>query len=618
MNTRSRPHRNLPRASSDSSCDSVSSLYSYPTATDTLPVYEQVTLQWNPACVKISGSSTIDLYLNVQQDSGLVAVHEWTDVNYAAGKLDTMLKPNWWNASTGAGSVQAQLGIVPSGQPIWNTPAPSGPLFTVSYNGSYPSVTESAPQAVYTGPSVESVADKNSSSSPTGGKLGAAIGVPLIVVALAIAAYVTWNRYKKRPQKKRFSAVVDQRMSMISQGTWQPRPSMASRPGSFHPSHRPSGSMYSTGNRHSYFADPNQRNSTYSALNAGSPLRPPQPAEMRQRGVGEGDRVSRVSFAGGERPSFSSSRAGHGKTGSIYTRTSMHQSQLSRSHDSSSSPPQSSPPLSRNSPPRNNNNNFTTSPALTSSTSSSSLLSVSSRFEDPISRSGTREELRDSPSVTQLRPYGSSFVSHSHKPSATSSLRNELSSNNTATPPALPTSPSDPFLPSSNTNSSRPKLSPLATNTSTMTPSFLAAMPQLSNRSSQILSPDQALASYSFARALSPAPPTPGEQTTAPTLSTSKSTGSVKAGFGKMLKKLKSSSSLQKHQEEEEREKERSMSPFEDPRNEMVIPPMPLQGGLEWYGDEEEVNEKEEEGKSESSKENEKQGELSWKGGKAF
>lgn len=84
-----------------------------------------------------------------------------------------------------------------------------------------------------------------------------------------------------------------------------------------------------------------------------------------------------------------------------------------------------------------------------------------------------------------------------------------------------------------------------------------------------------------------------------------------------MLKKLKSSSSLGKHQEEEgEGEKERSMSPFEDPRNEMVIPPMPLQGGLEWYGDEEEVNEKEEEeGKSER---NEKQGELSWKGGKAF
>lgn len=79
-----------------------------------------------------------------------------------------------------------------------------------------------------------------------------------------------------------------------------------------------------------------------------------------------------------------------------------------------------------------------------------------------------------------------------------------------------------------------------------------------------------------------------------------------------MLKKFKSSSSLQKGAVEEE--KERSMSPFEDPRNEMVIPPMPLQGGLEWYGDEEEVEEK----KDEEEKENEKQGELSWKGGKAF
>lgn len=108
MNARSRSHRHVARAAG-ASCDSVSSLYSYPAASDTLPVYEHVSLAWDPACVTIPGAATVDLYLNVQQDSGLVAVHEWTDVNYAAGKLDTMLKPSWWNASTGAGSVQAQV-----------------------------------------------------------------------------------------------------------------------------------------------------------------------------------------------------------------------------------------------------------------------------------------------------------------------------------------------------------------------------------------------------------------------------------------------------------------------------------------------------------------------------
>lgn len=108
MTARPRGRRVVARASS---CDSTSSLYSYPLATDTLPVYEPVTIEWNPDCVTIASSQTVDLYLNVQQTDGLVAVHEWTGVNYAAGKLETVLKPNWWNASTGAGSVQAQVNV---------------------------------------------------------------------------------------------------------------------------------------------------------------------------------------------------------------------------------------------------------------------------------------------------------------------------------------------------------------------------------------------------------------------------------------------------------------------------------------------------------------------------
>lgn len=37
--------------------------------------------------------------------------------------------------------------------------------------------------------------------------MGAAVGVPLLVVAVAVVAYVMWNRLRKRPEKKRFSAV---------------------------------------------------------------------------------------------------------------------------------------------------------------------------------------------------------------------------------------------------------------------------------------------------------------------------------------------------------------------------------------------------------------------------
>jgi len=73
---------------------------------------------------------------------------------------------------------------------------------------SYPSVTTTGDQATYTGPSVESVSDsKSRSSSPSGGKLAAAVLVPILVVIAAAVGYVVWYKRKKRPEKKRFSAV---------------------------------------------------------------------------------------------------------------------------------------------------------------------------------------------------------------------------------------------------------------------------------------------------------------------------------------------------------------------------------------------------------------------------
>lgn len=144
-------------------------LYSAPAASSDLPVLEDVTIAWQPDCVKM-GSDTIDLYLSVQSpQDGLLAVHQWKDVAYDEGFLTTQLQPSWWNASTGAGSVSAQVrqeprtysspsfiadlrrhagkqktrrlafaqqfSIVASDQPLWNSAAPAGPLFTITYNG---------------------------------------------------------------------------------------------------------------------------------------------------------------------------------------------------------------------------------------------------------------------------------------------------------------------------------------------------------------------------------------------------------------------------------------------------------------------------------------------------
>ena len=108
---RSHPTRSHLVSRAPSSCDSISSLYTSPTSSDTLPVYESITLTWNPACVDV-GTETVDLYLNVVEEVGLIAVHEWTGVEYGKGELITQLKPGWWNASTGAGEVQAQVRFI--------------------------------------------------------------------------------------------------------------------------------------------------------------------------------------------------------------------------------------------------------------------------------------------------------------------------------------------------------------------------------------------------------------------------------------------------------------------------------------------------------------------------
>ncbi|GAA5853906.1 hypothetical protein JCM8547_008153 [Rhodosporidiobolus lusitaniae] len=580
----SRQRRHPPLRLSPRACSSSSDLYTYPTSTDTLPVYEDIQLTWDPTCVDLD-SDAVDVYLSIlDDDSGWLAVREWTGATYDSGKLETQLQPGWWNASTGAGSVSAQLSLVPSGQPSWNTPAPSGPVFTITYNGTYPSVTQSAITSAYTGPSVESVENK-SSSSPSGGKLGAAIAVPLLVVAVAAVGYVLWNRKRKQPEKKRFSAVVDQRMSMISQGTWQPRPSMASRPGSFHPGHRPSGSTYSA------FPHEGNRNSTYSFAGSvhnpsplGAGVRPPPPAEMRQ--TGSGDRVSRISFAAGEgmpRPSMTSSRHA-AKPSSIHTRSSLHQSQLRNSTFLASTEPLPSPGLSSSQ----------RSPNLTRSTSSPpSSPGFASQQEDYFSRSGSKEELASlrSPSSSSLKP---SPLGHAHKASQASSLRNELAGlpaiavmrdgNLAYSSVPTPTSPFHDPLPSPRSGSSsslsssppsrpKPTLQSLATEnlaspSSSMSPAF---------RSSQILSPDAALASYAR-DAVSPPPGARRPSLSAKQSSQSgggiaRSAGMLFAKPAKMLRSLTGSSlnvaKMSKtpfpEVEKESDDPERAKSPFEDP-----------------------------------------------------
>ncbi|ORY88153.1 hypothetical protein BCR35DRAFT_302089 [Leucosporidium creatinivorum] len=531
-------------------------VYSAPLASDDWPVYEDVTIKWDPSCVTVT-TSNIDLYLNVQQDSGLVAVHEWTDVVYADGELVTQLKPSWWNASTGAGSVSAQLAIVPAGSPSWDTPAPTGPLFTITYNGTYPaSATASAQSPSYTGPSVESVAGKstNSSSSLTGGKLGAAVAVPLLVLALALGAYLAWHKLRKRPEKKRWSAVIDQRMSMVSQGTWQPpRGSMSSRPGSFYPDGRQASSVYSgmEGSMRPHpFADPNRPNSAYSVgtpspLGGGAVLRPLPPAEMRQ--VGAGERGSKISFAATDangRPSFSSSRKA---PTSIYNRSSMHAGAGSNlRHSRIGSDAQ----------------------ALDRSYGS---VSSSGGSSPAMSRSGTREELSAmaAPPMPRTNSGGANARlpgGNAHQASVASSLRQDLAGlpaiavlrdgqlaydSPPPASPALSYNPQSPFLDSAASTSTDALDSPTLPKPPRPTLQVQTSdshMPMALRNS--MMSPDQALASYAVARdapspqpsAHSPIIPSAPPATAAARLGLTRAATTLLGAPGKMFRSLTSSS----------------------------------------------------------------------------
>ena len=398
----------------------------------------------------------------------------------------------------------------------------------------YPSVTASAGAAVYTGPSVESVSSPTSSSF-SGGRLAAAVAIPILALAGLLAAYIIWNKSKKKPEKKRWSQAIDQRMSMMSQGSGAPRPSMSSsaRPTSMYdpsrPSlgHRPSASLHSV--------NPNSssplRNSTFvggadisptksQQSNANSPLAPRRPlstataasTEMRQ--IGQGERMSRVSFAG-ERPVMVGGREKSNRTsfhgrksiGSA-VRTSMAGSMVSIEPEAPSPPPKSE-----------------------------------------MARSETTEELS-----TPLVPGRPAYRrAPSSQKSASSSLRQEVSGSHNADVAISP------FADSSSNPLPKPALAIVASH-----------MPMAKRNS--MLSPDEAMASYHASREVPPLP-----------LPASKSSGSIKrpqigrsasmtflrSASGRILKSLqKEKSGLGSTNEDSEDgpiEGSTDVSPFNDP-----------------------------------------------------
>ncbi|SCZ93734.1 BZ3500_MvSof-1268-A1-R1_Chr6-3g08851 [Microbotryum saponariae] len=283
-------------------------MYSYPSSASSVPVLEDVVFRWDSTCYNFT---KIDLYLSVQSlADGLVPVHCWTQIDFGMGTTKVRLNPTWWNASSNGGdpitaevslvtemscarltagnqcrNLNRQLGMTASGSPLWNTPASSSPAFTITniYNAS--NTNAPATEAAANGsPTVGISHSKSLDGGLAGGRLAAAVATPLVALMVAVCAYLAWHKfYRKRGDTKRWSAVIDKRVSMMSEGTWQPSASIVSRPESFRSRNRHSTSSYGNleGAQRGSIIRPS---STYSSEHASPPRRPV-------------DRSSRISFA---------------------------------------------------------------------------------------------------------------------------------------------------------------------------------------------------------------------------------------------------------------------------------------------------------------------------------
>ena len=262
-------------------------------------------------------TTAVDIYLYVP-NAASPRVHLWETVDYAAGSYEATLNPKWWNSTA---SVNLQLAIVQGGSAPFLATLPAGPVFTATYDSSVSgaasvntTATDSAIEVVNNLPSTSHGLSK--------GKVAAAVIMPLLVVAaIILGVYIKIKRQKGKDKRKRWSEMVDKRMSTISTD-WK-----SVTPAGAQAAIRASMAVGESGNRASSFSFGAIRPSSTVAVESGHAgigakgllatgggidLTTPQMSELRsgpRAQVGTGDRVSRVSFAADTRPSGESRRS---------------------------------------------------------------------------------------------------------------------------------------------------------------------------------------------------------------------------------------------------------------------------------------------------------------------
>jgi len=287
--------------------------YKSPTASQTIDSTQPLNISWDNTCLQ---TDAIDIYL---YDSAATnpLIHLWANVNFGLGSYQADLNAQWWNATS---SANLQLAIVPKSTPLFMAPFPAGPVFTATYSGGASGALSNDDSTATTSGAVEQVNNFDSKHGLSGGKIAAAVIMPLLVViALAVGFYIKINRQKGREDRKRWTEAVDKRMSTISKD-WNSISAAGAQAAI-----RNSMAVSPDGNRASSFSFGAIRPSSTLAVEGGQAgigtqavlasggidLTTPQMTQLRagpRPAVDMSQRVSRISFAADTRPSRESRR----------------------------------------------------------------------------------------------------------------------------------------------------------------------------------------------------------------------------------------------------------------------------------------------------------------------
>ncbi|KII84928.1 hypothetical protein PLICRDRAFT_117403 [Plicaturopsis crispa FD-325 SS-3] len=181
--------------------------YKTPTNGQTLDSSNPVNITWDNTCLT---TDSVDIYLYAPGQAQS-RIHMWSGVPFAAGAYSTTFEPKWWNDSS---TMTLQLSIVESGTQPFLSPLPAGPVVTATYSSSGSTSASADTSTKDSGiTNVKAILAKH---GITGGKLAAAVIVPLLVIGLVVAAYIKMSRAKGAEKRKRWSEAVDKRMSTIS------------------------------------------------------------------------------------------------------------------------------------------------------------------------------------------------------------------------------------------------------------------------------------------------------------------------------------------------------------------------------------------------------------------